>query len=1129
MDVAPPAVSGPSSAVSSKVGSGSDGGDDIATGGRPAPRASSAPVLVVLVVDDEAPALEAVLAGLAAQDHARTDLLVVDVRRDGDGAGDGAGDGDGPSLVDRVGLIAPATLVVQAPDVRGYGAAVTAGIGAWSTERSESPDPRFLLFVPGEVVLGDTAVRRLVERAVEANAAVVGPKVVGPTGVLEETGWWFDVLGSPVPVVPDPEFDQGQHDTDLRPDAVAGAAWMVRTDLFVELGGLDVDGVDGTDHLDFCRRAQSVGASVAVVPSAVARRVGNPTSVRYPSALVWPRFRLRSVLTSPTGRLVVLMPVLAAATVLGVIYGVAAGRFRHARGLLAAWPWTLRRLGAARRSVGHGAPVGIPPGMDPGDHRTSWWTALRRVVTGRMLAGDDDRSDGLRRLNGAFGAVFGPGGLAIMIAVVVLGFGSRSLVTGGIPVVGRLQGLPDAPGDLLAAWWAGWRSTGTGTSGTGPDGLALIGLLNGIWPGSTDSLWTVLVLGTFGIGALGIWRLARPVGGGRSRAVAVLVYLAVPIPYDALRAGRLSPLAAYAVLPWVVRRLAGAQGMAPYGVRGGDPGPGTRLRGLWSDVLVTGLALAGVFVVDPVLVVPAAVVVLGLAAGTVLSGSVDGLTRLSTVVAGGMAVAVAVHLPAMSIAAADGGGWADWLGAGSSGAWDAAGSIGLSGVFALTTGVDGPTPTMALFVLPVLALFAARGRHLSVVVRAWFVAAAGAALLLGIDQDWIGSGDSALRSVDPAVLLVPVAIGLAWASAAGVAGLGADLAHLAGQVHAVRAARLIRNGLLGIVMLSLAVGTLPVLTGSFAGDWGTSREDLVAALPGQGVRLADGGSVRGGDARVLWIGHPVVIPAAGIPLSADGDRSAPLGQLVVAVTDARPDLSDQWSPGETVGLSELRDALVAALQGTTHRLGADLGRWGVARVVVVQRSAPVPEPGIERPVPDRLIEVLARQLDLERVEAVNRAMVVYRNTTVEAPFSVVRDRNRRVVPALVTRRSLTGWTVEVPADGALRWMVGPDDRWRVKVDERPATVLAADEVHGVAGRPSVRVASGSVATLQVDDRGVVGRRRVQLVLAGLLVLLTSWARTSRDAWLLKEARFLKEARSRRGRVGGLGPRAEVTP
>ena len=1049
-----------------------------------------------MVVADEAPALEATLTGLASQDHPRTDMLVVDVRRDGDGSG--------PSLVERVGLIAPSSLVVQAPGVRGGGPAVSAGLRAWATAHPTASDPRFLLFVPGPVVLGDTAVRRLVERAVEANAAVVGPKVIGPDGVLEEMGWWFDALGSPVPVVPDPEFDQGQHDDYLQPEAVAGAAWMVRADLFAELGGFDPEGVDGTAHLGFCQRAGSAGASVLVVPSAVARRVGAPEAVRHPPELVRSRFRLRQALAAPLGRLAVVVPVLAVATVVGALYGMATGRLRHARGLLAAWTWNLRRIGSARRLAGAG-PAGR--GSTSAGHqgqRASWWLAFRRVATGRDLAGDDDRSEGLRRLNGAFGAVFGPGGLAMMIAAVVLGFGSRSLVTDGMPVVGRLQRLPEAPGALVDSWWAGWRSTGMGASGSGPDGLALVGLLVDRWPGSADSAWTVLILGAFAVGALGVWRLVRPVGGGRSRAVAVLVYLAVPIPYDALRVGRLAPLAAYAVLPWLARRLAGAQAMAPYGVRGGDPGPGTRLRGLWADVVMTGLALAAVVAVDPVLLVPACLIVVGLAAGTVLSGSLDGLVRLTMVVGGGTMLAAVVHLPAaVVVAGRDGAGWSGWWGSASGGGWEATGSIGLSGVLALAPGADGPTAVTGLFVLPLLALCTARGRHLSVVVRAWFVAAAGAVVLVSVDQGWLGVEDSFLRSVDPAVLLVPVALGLAWASAAGVAGLGADLAHLAAQVHVGRMARVVRNGLLGAVVISLAIGALPVLTGSFAGDWGVPRADLTVALPGAGARLADGDTVPGGDARVLWVGDPLVLPAAGIPLSwsdrSSGVPSDRFDRLALAVTDGRPDLSDQWSPGETTAMVALRDAVGSALDGATHRLGADLGRWGVARVVVVERSAPVPGPGVERPVPGRLTEVLARQLDLERVEAVNRAVTVYRNTAVEAPFSVVRDRNRRVVPAGVTRRSLTRWVVEVPADGALRWMVGPDDRWEVGVDGNPATVLAPDADHGVSGRPSVRVAAGSMAMFEVDDDGLARRRQIQLVLVAVLVLLASWARTSRDS------------------------------
>ena len=289
-----------------------------------------------------------------------------------------------------------------------------------------------------------------------------------------------------------------------------------------------------------------------------------------------------------------------------------------------------------------------------------------------------------------------------------------------------------------------------GTSGSGPAGLGLVGLLAGIWPYSSDSLWTVLVLGSFAVGAFGIWRLARPVGGGRARAVAVLVYLAVPIPYEALRTGRLAPLAAYAVMPWLVRRLAGAQAMAPYGLRGGEPGPGARLRSLWSDVLVTGLALVALVGVDPVLLVPATVVFVGLVVGTVLTGTTDGLSRLMMVAVGGAALAAVVHLPTvLSVSGSDGRGWAGWLGGPIAGGWGATDSIGLEGIFSLDAEADGPSAAMALFILPALALVAARGRHLSVVIRAWFVVVGAASLLVMLDREWLGDSGSALRAVDP--------------------------------------------------------------------------------------------------------------------------------------------------------------------------------------------------------------------------------------------------------------------------------------------------------------------------------------------------------------------------------------------
>ncbi|MBJ31380.1 MAG: hypothetical protein CL466_08195 [Acidimicrobiaceae bacterium] len=1045
-----------------------------------------APVLAIVVARGSAPELEAVLAGLASQDHRRLEVAVVEVP---DGSGHPTPTDVVASVLERVSALFPDSTVVSAPQGTGQAAAVAMALAA-----RPGPLPGgFLLLVPGGVVLADTAVRRLVEQAVGSNAAVVGPKVIGPDGSLVETGWRLDRLCSTVPVVARPESDQGQHDGDLVPLAVAGSAWMVRADLYAELGGLDPEGDDLDGSVEFCLRARRAGATVAVVPGATARRLAPLVHDEARRS----RLRVRLLLTGHGRAAAVLAPPLLVATLFGVAYGLAVGRFRHAWGLVAAWPWNVRRLASARRLRHRSSEAAVDRPVEPVavPHH-----AFRRVVTGRDLAAGREGSTWERHLQTLFAAVFGPGGLALLMAAAVVGFGSRTLLADGVVPVGRIRKLPAEPSDLVASWWSGWRTGGTGTELVGPDGLALLGVLVGAWPGSASSWWTVVVLGAVAIGAMGVWFLARPVGGGRSRAVAVLVYLAVPLPWEALREGGLSTLAAYALVPWVVHRLAGAQGMAPYGGLGGDPGPGARVRYLWSEVVVTGVVLVAVVAVEPLLVVPAVVVLVGLLAGTLLAGRTDGLVRLLVVSAGGGLLAAVVHLPL----AVDLLGGRDPATLGSRVGWSGAG-IGLSDVLGLDVGATGWTAAAALFVLPGVALLLTTGRHLGVVVRAWLVTASAVVLLAAVGQGWLGAPDGMLGVVEPETLLVVVAVGLAWASAAGAAGLGEaqkgarqGVSQAAGST---RAGHWVRSVMVGVVAVALGLGAAPVVVGAFDGAWGAPRVDLVDALPDSWSPAADGERRTGGDARILWLGDGRVVPAAGLSFgrydtAGSAESDLPVG-TVLAVTDGRPDLADQWSPGTTTGLEAVSEAVGRALAGDLYRLGAELGRWGVARIVLVERSAPVPEPALERPAGSALVAALARQLDLERVPAVNGAVTVYQNTAVEAPFSVVRDGNRRVVPAQVERLDLGHRMVGIPVDGALRWMHGPDDRWVPSLEGRELAVLQPAATAGVDGRPSIRVAGGSEVALVLDDGRHRGRRRFQLVAAVGLLLLASWSRTGR--------------------------------
>ena len=82
----------------------------------------------------------------------------------------------------------------------------------------------------------------------------------------------------------------------------------------------------------------------------------------------------------------------------------------------------------------------------------------------------------------------------------------------------------------------------------------------------------MLVVGLLPLGALGAWRLARITDRSRAQVLCLLAYLINPLPYNALAAGSWRGMAAYAVSPWLLRRLALVSGAAPFGPTAGpDP------------------------------------------------------------------------------------------------------------------------------------------------------------------------------------------------------------------------------------------------------------------------------------------------------------------------------------------------------------------------------------------------------------------------------------------------------------------------------------------------------------------------------------------------------------------------------
>ena len=160
-----------------------DAGDPATAGGEAGPRATSPSPLVglVLVAHDPGDWFEEVLTAVGVQDHHDLEVLVVD-------AGHRAG------LAERVAGILPWAEVVEAPNTPGFGAAA-------NVVRGRERRAAFHLFMHDDLVLDGTAVRRLVECALEVNAGVVGPKVLDGADprYLEDMGCWVDRYGGGVP------------------------------------------------------------------------------------------------------------------------------------------------------------------------------------------------------------------------------------------------------------------------------------------------------------------------------------------------------------------------------------------------------------------------------------------------------------------------------------------------------------------------------------------------------------------------------------------------------------------------------------------------------------------------------------------------------------------------------------------------------------------------------------------------------------------------------------------------------------------------------------------------------------------------------------------------------------------
>ncbi|HEV7886009.1 MAG TPA: glycosyltransferase family 2 protein [Acidimicrobiales bacterium] len=1037
------------------------------------------PVVAVVVTHDAGPWLEECLAALREQDYPNLSVLVVD-----------AASAEDPTP--RVAAVLPSAYVRRLDGNPGFGPAANDVLHVVE-------GASHFVFCHDDVAPDPDAVRVMVEEAFRSNAGIVAPKLVQwdePERLLQ-VGMAADKSGAPAPLNERGELDQEQHDAVRDVFVAPGGCTVVRADLFATLGGFDPAISLYGEDLDLSWRAQVAGARVIVAPGARVRHLeamssglravgdvlpADPAELR---AVVRPlqlRHRLRAVLKDyGLFHLLRVVPQVALLAVGEVLYGFALGRRRTSRDIVRAWRWNLQRFGevrAARRALRK------VRGLPDGEVRR-----LQARGSARMLSfvqgqlGIEERA----RLAAMAGRDVGlslralrvPLTISTVVAAVLL-FGSRDLLSGRLPAVGEFAPFPDHVLGVVRPFLSGWRTTGLGGEGPAPAAFALLGLGGTLLLGGMGLLQKLLVVGMLPLGAVGAYRLARPLGSVRVRLAAMVVYLAIPLPYNAIARGRWSGLLVFGAAPWVLGRLAVITGLEPFGpgeapltdspapatapvaaTAAAPPGPspssllGTAASGgtggAGADNEGQGAVAVPPLPMPPLLPMPqrrsVAVVRLGLVvallaafvpsapfvvlllavalvAGGLVAGGAGRAVRAVTAALGAAALAFALLFPWSLDFVLPGTQWAAVTSAGV----QPGRGLAWGELLRFETGPLGARPLGWVFLLvAALPLVLGGGWRFAWAARLWTVAA----VFWGVT--WAGGRGWLPFALPPAeVMLAPAALALALAAGLGVAAFEVDL----------RSYRLGWRQVASVVAAgAAALGTLPVLGAAIDGRWHLPGNDHANVLSWMREHRPEGAF------RVLWVGDPEALPL-------DGWRLAQ-GTAYATSRNGPPDVTDRW-PGADPGTSGLiGDVLDVARTGRTTRLGHLLAPMAVRYVVVPVALAPGRAGSRGRmaapPAPD-LLPALGSQLDLRRIET-DPSQVVYENAAWMPGRALLDDKAASAAdggtledavradltgarPVLLREKSPTTFTGRIPRVGDVYLSEASSARWRLSGAER---------------------------------------------------------------------------------------------
>jgi GT2 family glycosyltransferase len=895
------------------------------------PSVAAPPVVAVVVAHEPSPWLEECLQSLAAQDYPNLSILVIHA----DGVAARASE-DG--ITQRVAAVEPEAYVRLLDEDSGFGPAANEVL-----ELVEGA--AFYAFCHDDVALAPTAMRAMVEEAFRSNAGITTPKVVewDDPGRLLSVGETADKTGVRASIVEPGELDQEQHDAVRDVFCAPGGCTLGRANLFAVLNGFDPAMDLLGEDLDLSWRAQVAGARVVAVPAAVVRHVQASDGPR-PIAdhrLQLQRHRIRTMLTCyGPFHLVRVVPQAVALAAGGIVYALLTGRSRRAGDLASAWRWNLQRISEIRANRRRLDGIRQLPDSEVRKLQMRGSAQLAHLA-GAQVGGDDEALSPMasagRDLAGSLRS--GPLRTAAIVwtgVVIVLVFGSRQLLFGHIPAFADLPDYPSRPWTLFTQWASGWRNAGLGSESAAPTGFALLGGLGVAFLGAMSALRKAMLLVLLPIGVAGSWRLVRGTGSLLARLVALVTFLAIPLPYDAIASGRWGGLLLWAAAPWLVLVLA-RRVDAPMFDR-----PGGRTPPAIQTIIGLGIALAVVSAFEPIVLAVVLVVAVGLLLGGLVVAQLRNILQPLAIAIAGVAVAVVLHVPWSLDFARSGREW--WaFGGVQSGA-----RLELADLLQFRTGPIGDSG-WAFLVVAALPLVIGRDWRLAWAARAWMVAVTCWAVAWIGEQAWFG------RAVGPPeAFLAPAAAALSLSAGLGLAAFQHDLR---GYRFGWRQAASI------LAAAALVIGAFPALLATTDGRWKGPDEGFESVLA-----FVNDDRATVGPYRVAWIGDPDVLPLAGWKLD-DGVAYSSTDHGLATV-------ENRW-PGSSNGATSLMGtAFRLAEQRETSRLGRLLAPMGVRYIVVQTAAAPNDAP--VRPLPPAVDRSLAEQLDLQQVLA-DPQVQVYRN------------------------------------------------------------------------------------------------------------------------------------------------------